>query len=128
MVILFCRNEVISNLDPALRSKCHRLAKFIACHSIYPYCGSDHQVPTPRLVCRTTCDAFAPGGVCERFIGDKETPELYARLATKCDSREHPAGSSPECIPVSLETAEIGKHKNYTNHDNSPIKCLFRGL
>ena len=68
-------------------------------------------MPTPRLICKTTCDAFAAGGICEGFISEAETPELYARLAIKCDAREHPAGSNPECIPINLETAKIGRHK-----------------
>ena len=101
----------MSSLDPALKNRCHRLAQSIACHSVFPYCDSDDSVPAPRPICKTTCDVFATGGICERFISEAETPELYSRLATKCDTREHPAGSSPECIPINLETAQIGRHK-----------------
>ena len=99
----------MSSIDPALKNKCHKLAQSIACHSVFPYCDSDHDVPTPRPICKTTCDTFAARGICERFISDAETPQLYSRLAAKCDNREHPAGSSPECIPISLEMAQISK-------------------
>ena len=98
-------------LDSVLKARCHRLAQSIACHSVYPYCDPDHNVPTPRLICKTTCDAFSAGGICERFISEAETPELYSRLTANCDTREHPAGSSPECIPLDFDTAQIGRCK-----------------
>ena len=110
-IISFFRSE-LSSLDPALKNRCQRLAQSIACHSVYPYCDPSHDVPTPRLICKTSCDAFSAGGICERFISEAETPELYSRLADKCDTREHPAGSSPECIPIDVETAQIGRHKH----------------
>ena len=106
-LLFTCRSEV-SSLDHVLHSKCHRLAHSIACHSVYPYCDSDFDVPTPRLICKTTCDAFSAGGICEKFFSEAETPELYSRLTTKCDTREHPAGSSPECIPIDFDTARTG--------------------
>ena len=108
LLILFHRSE-LSSLDPALKNRCQRLAQSIACHSVYSYCDPSHDVPTPRLICKTSCDTFSAGGICERFISEAETPELYSRLADKCDTREHPAGSSPECVPIDMETAQIGK-------------------
>ena len=110
LLTLFHRSE-LSSLDPALKNRCQRLAQSIACHSVYPYCDPSHDVPTPRLICKTSCDAFSAGGICERFISEVETPELYSRLAAKCDTREHPACSSPECISIDLESAQIGRHK-----------------
>ena len=107
---LLYRSE-LNNLDPALKDKCLRLAKSVACHSVYPYCDADHSVLTHRLICKATCDSFAAGGLCEGFISQEASPELYERLTANCDTREHPGGSNPECIPISLETAEIGRHK-----------------
>ena len=111
----------MGGMDPALMRKCLRLAQSIACHSVYPYCGAENMVPTPRRICKTTCDIFAAGGTCGRFIGPVESPELYARLTAGCDDREHPGGSNPECIPISLDTAEIG------NQNISPTVYIWEG-
>lgn len=102
------RSEV-ATLDPALMAKCLRLAQSVACHSVFPYCESNHSMPAPRPICKTTCDAFTSGGLCERFLNEAEAPQLYARLTARCDARDYPAGSTPECIPISLETAQTGK-------------------
>ena len=40
------------------------------------------------------------------------SPDFYNSLMSNCDSRDDPAGSNPECIPVSLEPQEIGKPLN----------------
>ena len=98
-------NNTSSNPDTL--NKCKQLAEAVACHTVFPYCnpkdGSDH--PTPRKICKSTCDAFRVGGICEGFINSKTSPSFLLKLMANCDTRENPAGESPECIPVTFEPA-----------------------
>ena len=98
-----------STVDPVLREKCRRLAKSVACHAKFPYCHPEMDTPTPRPVCRSTCDSFAPGGLCSEFLNEQTSPELYSKVTFNCDSRHLPGGTRPECIPISTETAETGE-------------------
>ena len=102
--------------DQALLDKCKRLAEAVACHTVFPYCSpsNGHEEPTPRNVCKNTCDAFRVGGICESFVSSETTsPSFYNNLMANCDERESPAGDSPECIPVSAEpTKGLGKLPN----------------
>ena len=103
------RHNNRSVVNSALRDKCSQLAMSIACHAKFPYCHPDMTTPTPRQICNSTCDAFAVGGVCYDYLNADSTPELYSRLMFNCDSRQLPGGTDPECIPISIETAEIGE-------------------
>ena len=89
--------------------KCVRFAKAVACHTVFPYCHPMSDVPTQRPVCKSSCDNFRTGGICERFINQQTSPSLYSKLMLNCDPREHPAGSIPECIPISIDTPERGE-------------------
>ena len=95
-------------LDPNLE-KCVSFAKAVACHTVFPYCHPMSAVPTPRPICKSSCDNFRTGGLCERFINQQTSPSLYSNLTLNCDTREHPAGSIPECIPISIDTPERGE-------------------
>ena len=103
------KSNTTTDLD--LLTKCRDLAEGVACHTVFPYCspqeGDDN--PTPRPICKSTCDAFRAGGICESFINSQMPPDFYNGLMSNCDERINPAGSSPECIPVPLEPHEIGK-------------------
>ena len=103
------RHDNRSVVDSTLKTKCSKLAKSIACHSSFPYCHPNMTTPTPRPVCKSTCDNFAVGGACYSYLNAADTPELYSRLMFNCDSRESPGGTEPECIPISSETAETGE-------------------
>lgn len=95
-------------LSSDLLDKCKTLAESVACHTVFPYCDpdkSEHE-PTKRPICQNTCDAFGVGGVCESFINNQTSPDLYSRLMSNCDLRDNPAGESPACISVSLESTE----------------------
>ena len=102
------KSNTTSDLD--LLNKCKHLAEGVACHTVFPYCSPQEGEinPTPRPICKSTCDAFQAGGICESFINSQMSPDLYNSLMSKCDDRNYPAGGSPECIPVPLEPQEIG--------------------
>ena len=106
------RHNNRSAVNSALRDKCSQLAKSIACHTKFPYCHPDMTTPTPRQICKSTCDAFAVGGVCYDYLNADSTPELYSRLMFNCDIRQLP---DPDCIPIFIETAEIGELAPTTN-------------
>ena len=108
-------NTSSSSLNPNLRDKCSLLAQSIACHATFPYCLSDSEdTPIPRPICRTTCDSFSSGGLCWEFLNEQTSPELYQRITAGCDTRQLPGGTSPECIPISPDSARTGIY-SYNN-------------
>ena len=102
-------NHTSSRLNPEIRDKCSLLAQSIACHSVFPYCHSQLEIPKPRPICKSTCDIFSPGGLCEVYLNAWTSRDLYTSLMANCDTRSFPAGSDPECIPISIDTARSGE-------------------
>ena len=77
------------------------------CHTLFPYCDRTTGIPSPRPICKSTCDIFSPDGPCGHLFEDQ--PNLYDMLSSGCDTRVNPAGSTPECIHVSLDYPKNGE-------------------
>lgn len=91
---------------------CRDLAHSMMCHNVYPYCDVTPGKPTARKLCKNVCQEFVTGR-CKGFLTKEDNKLLYSMLVEGCDSRDYPAGSSPECIPLSYQTYRNGKLYSY---------------
>ncbi len=98
--------------------ECYQFTRALACNTVYQYCDakSTIAVPVARPICKHTCAIIEEDGPCgfymsSNFLSDRQQllAEISTALFSRCDNRTAPAGTSPECLSVSLNSPAVGE-------------------